>query len=186
MKKLKINLNPKKLTIFEQGFASVLNYLPLLILLVVFFSLVIGGIKAISLARTRQQSYLERSWQEWEPKYDQITSIKRRVSFLENQQEKLKKITSPKKTGIILLESVFFALPKNIWLEDFYFEDKLVQMKGYVVRWEQDSLASLEEFIGRLRAKKEFKEKFQKIDFKTRKTDFRGREVTQFFIECKK
>lgn len=185
MKKIKINLNPKKPATFEQGFGKILNYTPLLILLVTFFALVVIGVGVFSLAKAKEYNNYQSRWEEWEPKNKQLIEVKQELSGLEKTSEKIKEVLAPENTGIVLLESIFSSLPKNIWFKKLHFEKSLVNIQGYVVEWEKNPLASLENFINQLQKDKNFSKRFTKISIKdTKNINFNGVETTQFTIKC--
>lgn len=186
MKKLKINLSPNKPTNLDENFSKILNYLPLLILGVVFFAFILGVFEIATFVKARQLNSLEKVWQDWEPKHNEMSGIKQRRLALRREKQDLKEITSPQDKSF-LLEAIFTVIPKNIWLQRVDYLQDSVKISGYILRWEEDTIASLESFIGGLQEFKSLFEQFNTISIKDAKTiDFRGREVTQFFLECKK
>ncbi|MFO8053287.1 MAG: hypothetical protein R6U54_04970 [Candidatus Omnitrophota bacterium] len=187
MKKIKINLNPKKPAMLDQGLGKALDYTPLLVLLVVFFALLVSGVGLFSLINATKYNNYEKLWKNWESKSNQLTKIKGNMSGLKREFNKISEVVTPQHTGVILLNSVFSALPKNIWLKSILFEQEITKVEGYVVEWDKDSLASLEDFINGLQENEGFSKKFTTIDIKdTERINFNGVEVTQFIIECKK
>ncbi|MCF7873449.1 MAG: PilN domain-containing protein [Candidatus Omnitrophica bacterium] len=187
MKKLKINLNPRKPAVFGQGLGKVLDYIPLLILLVVFFALLVSGIGLFSLTKAAKYNGYKKIWKKWEPKSNQLADIKRDLSSLQREFNRIKDVLIPEYTGVMLLNSMFSALPKNIWFKNINFEQKAVEFEGYILKWDKDSLASLEDFINNLQENESFSKEFKTIDIKdTKRTNFNGVEVTQFIIKCKK
>lgn len=187
MKKIAINLNPKKPDTFNQGLEKVLDYIPLLIFLVIFFALAAGSIGLFSLAKAKKYNNYQSIWEKWESKDNELTKIKRNLAGLKKESRKIEKVITPSYTGVTLLNGLFSALPKNIWFKNLRFDQKMISIEGYIVEWDKDPLTSLEHFIENLKTDKNFLQGFQKIDIKdTQKTDFNGVEVTQFSIECKK
>ncbi|MCF7870674.1 MAG: PilN domain-containing protein [Candidatus Omnitrophica bacterium] len=187
MKKIAINLNPKKPDTFNQGLEKILDYTPLLAFLVIFFALIAGSVGAFSLVKAKKYNGYQNIWKKWEPKNNKLTKIKANLSGLKKESRKVEKAITPAYTGVNLLNSFFSALPKNIWLKNLHFTQKMINVEGYIVEWDKDSLASLENFIESLKANENFLQEFKRIDIKdTKKTDFNGVEVTQFIIECKK
>lgn len=187
MKKVKINLSPKKLTVFDENFNKVLGYLPLLALLVLFFVLVVGLVGAASSVKSRQHNNLKTVWQEWEPRHRELLDIKRGISTSKRHLKNLQNLVVSQNRGVYLLEGLLVALPENIWLESLHFKGDSTELSGYIVSWEEDSLVSLKKFIDNLQKERKFQELFARINIKdTKKINFRGREITQFFLECKK
>jgi Tfp pilus assembly protein PilN len=187
MKKITINLNPKKSDTFNQGLEKALDYTPLLVFLVIFFALVTGSIGLLSSAKANKYNSYQSIWKKWQPKNNKLVEIKRSLSGLKKEFHKTEKATNPRYTGVTLLNGLFSALPKNIWFKNLRFDQKMVSIEGYIVEWDKDPLTSLENFIENLKTDKRFLEEFQKIDIKdTKRTGFNGVEVTQFIIECKK
>jgi Tfp pilus assembly protein PilN len=187
MKKIKINLNPKKPAIFDQGLGKALDYTPLLILLVIFFALLVVGAGLFSLTKAARYNHYQNIWKKWESKSDQLVEIKRNRASLEREFNRIKDVVTPGYTGVTLLNSLFSALPKNIWFKNIFFQQKIIEVEGYVVAWDKDPIVSLENFINNLQKSEGFSKKFEKIAIKdTKKTNFNGVEVTQFIIECKK
>ncbi len=187
IKKININLNPNKQNGIEEGFAKVLSYTPLLILLLLFFLLVTGVIEVVSQAKMSQKKRLSGVWQEWEPRHRDLMSLRRDTSALKRQKKEIKGVVSSEDTGIIFLEKVGSYLPENIWLDNLRFTEGLAQINGYIVRWEEDTLASLEKFINTLQEDESFQERFRQTNIRdTKRIMFRGKEVTQFFLECRK
>jgi Tfp pilus assembly protein PilN len=187
MKKIKINLNPRKPAIFDQGLGKVLDYIPLLMLLVVFFALLIGGIGLFSLTKAARYNHYQNIWKKWEAKSNQLAEIKRNRINLERDFNRIKDVVTPEYTGVTLLNNLFSALSKNIWFKNISFEQKMLEIEGYVVVWDKDPIVSLENFINNLQKNEDFSKKFKKINIKdTKKINFNGVEVTQFIIECKK
>lgn len=187
MKKIKINLNPKKPAAFEQGFGKILDYTPLLILLVIALGLIIGAVAIFSGIKARQYSNYQKIWQEWKPKNNELVNVKRKISGLKKTSEKIKEVMLPDNTGKDLLKSLFAALSENIWFKKVQFENDKVDIEGYVLEWEKNPLVSLENFINQLQADQYFSKKFTNIDIKdTKSITFNGQEATQFIIECRK
>ncbi len=187
MKRIKIDLNPKKSTVFGENFGKFLSYTPLLALVVVFFALLAVGIGVFSLVKAKQYDNYREMWQQWEPKGQQLIAVKRKLSSLKKEQKKIEEVVFPDITGLGLLEGVFSALSKNIWLEKLYFRKNMGNIKGYVVEWEKNPLVSLEGFINRLQQDEIFSKKFKKIEIQdTKNVNFNGAETTQFVLECRK
>lgn len=187
MKKIKINLNPRKVDDSGGSFARALNYTPLLLLAVIFFALIFGVVEVVSQVKARRYKNISLTWQEWEPKHREIVNMKREISALERQEKRLEELMFAQDAGIILLEGLFSFLPDNIWLESLRFGGNSAQIRGYIVRWEEDALSSLEKFINNLMEDKDFKDNFKEVNVReTQRVRFRGREVTQFFLEWKK
>lgn len=187
MKKVQINLNPKKLAAVDEKLKKVFAYSPALMLLVVFFALLITIIGLVAAARSRRYSKLEDAWARWEPKYSQVLEKKSAINNLRQEKRNLEEAFFSQEAGIILLEGLFSALPKNIWLSKLDFQNELVEIEGYALEWEEGALTSLRNFINALQENEKFQDRFGEARIKdTGSLDFRGREVTQFFLECKK
>ncbi|MCF7869602.1 MAG: PilN domain-containing protein [Candidatus Omnitrophica bacterium] len=187
MKKIKINLNPRKPTIFDQGLGKALDYIPLLILLVIFFALLVGGIGLFSLTKAARYNHYRNIWKKWESRSSQLDEIKDNRDSLERELSRIKDVVAPKYTGITLLNNLFSALPKNIWFKNVFFEQEAIKVEGYIVAWDEDPIVSLENFINNLQESEDFSKKFERMSIKdTKRTNFNGVEVTQFIIECKK
>ncbi|MCF7887259.1 MAG: hypothetical protein K9L71_02470 [Candidatus Omnitrophica bacterium] len=187
MKKIKINLNPKKPAIFDQGLEKALDYIPLLILLVIFFALLVGGVGLFSLTKAAKYNHYKNIWKKWESRSNQLAEIKRNRASLERELDRIKDVVTPGYTGVALLNSLFSALSKNIWFKNIFFEQKITKVEGYVVVWDKDPIVSLENFINNLQESEDFSKRFGRISIKdTKRINFNGVEVTQFIIECRK
>ena len=86
-----------------------------------------------------------------------------------------------------MLAEIFNSLPKNIWLEELDFDKDMIILIGYVVKWKEDYLASLDKFIKHLGNEDYFHSIFADIGLKnSRKSRVNNVEVVRFKIECKK
>jgi hypothetical protein len=84
-----------------------------------------------------------------------------------------------------IFEDIFSSLPKNIWFNNISLKKDILDIRGYVVKLDEDYLVSLEKFINNLKAKQNFSSRFKKINIKdSQKNDFHGAEVLEFYIEC--
>ncbi|MCM8787769.1 MAG: hypothetical protein NC935_06965 [Candidatus Omnitrophica bacterium] len=187
MGKIDINLVPKqenqKSAFFEnilayRGFLATIFLFATLIILILYFSVFI---------RTANLNSYTKKWKKWQPQFNEITTIKKQITELENLKKELEKVTIPNVFISKVLEDIFCALPENIWLEKLIYEKKFLSIKGYVVKLDEDYMISLDNFIKGLNSRKYFSSIFKQVNVKgSAKENFFGIEVLNFEIECLK
>lgn len=187
MNKISINLNPQKKDISADFLRNLTVYTPLMGLatIIIFFSIVLLQIFALN--RAHSYNVYKKKWKEWEDKFNLINALKKEISDLEASQEKLNKLIAPKCEAALISEDIFSSLPKNIWFESLNLKEGSLDLSGYVVKWDEDYLVSLDNFVNSLIEKSYFSSKFTKVNIRdSKKTEFNGVEVLKFTIECKK
>lgn len=182
MDNIYINLSPKRKkeeNIFLKDFShyaglAAFFLLAIIIILVVFIVI-----------RASVYKYEDIKWSKWKEKYETISKMKKDISGLESDRNEFKKILTPKNQMAKIFEDIFSALPKNIWFNNMGLKKDTLDIRGYVVKIDEDYLVSLEKFINNLKAKEYFSSRFKKINIKdSQKNDFNGAEVLEFYVEC--
>jgi len=187
MKKISINLNPQKENITSVVLQNMLSYTPLVGLSAAAIFVVILLLQVLTLKKSHTVSTYSKEWVQWKVKADLITKVKREIIELESEIIVLQKLATPKNDVALILENIFSSLPKNIWFDKVDCEEGFIVLNGYVVRWQEDSLVSLDKFINALRKKEYFSSKFGRISIKeSRVTKVNKVEVLEFNIECRK
>lgn len=187
MKKIVINLSPQKENITSALLQNFISYTPLISLsAAVIFALVLL-LQLFALKKAHTVGVYTKKWAQWEEKADAIKEIKKELMRYEDEKDALQGLATPKNDITFILRDLFSSLPKNIWFEKIQYKEGFINLAGYVVRWEEDSVASLDKFINSLREKDYFSAKFAKINIKESKaSQFNNIDVLQFVIECKK
>lgn len=189
MSKIIINLNPKKERVSSEVLQNVVAYTPLAILAAAVFLILVLGLQIVSLKKMHTNSVYNKKWAQWEQKYKSIQAIKMEIANLENENNDLQKVTTPKYKLEAIFGDIFAALPRNIWFNNLNFDKGTLTLKGSVASWgdnSEDYLVSLDKFINSLREKNYFSSKFNKINInESQKNNFNGIEVLEFAIECK-
>lgn len=187
MKRIVIDLNPDKKHALGENVQRVINFTPVLVLLSlgIFVLLVILQAAIIQKKHKLNESTIqEESWQE---KANVIQLLKTEIFELEKEKNILREVIVSEDEVAKILNDIFSSMPKNIWFDSFNFNGEIISLAGYVVKWKEDSLASLEKFIGSLGNKQYFSSKFKRAHIvDSKKVDFNGVEVLKFNIECKK
>jgi len=182
MDKIYINLSPKQKREENALLKKISYYISLctLLLLVIIIALgVLIGIKA------SVYKYDEIKWAKWKEKYTTLGGIKQDIVNLENEKNEFKKLLTPKNQMSDIFEDIFSSLPKNIWFNNMDLKKDTLDIRGYIVKIDEDYLISLEKFINNLKAKEYFSSRFKKINIKdSQKKDFNGAEVLEFYVEC--
>ncbi len=182
MDKIYINLNPKQKKEKSDFLKEFLYYVAIstVILLAVLVVLwIFIGIRASI------YKYEGVKWSKWKEKYETIDRIKKDISVLEGDKIEFKKILTPKNKIAGIFADIFSSLPKNIWFNNISLKKDILDIRGYVVKLDEDYLVSLEKFINNLKAKQNFSSRFKKINIRdSQKNDFHGAEVLEFYIEC--
>lgn len=187
MKKISINLNPQKENVTAAVLEKIVSYTPLAGLTAVLVLVLIVFLQMFVFKQTYDYSKYNKKWRMWEGKYEEMKKIKKGIAKLEKEKNKLEEIAAPKYDIVFILEDIFSSLPKNIWFEKLEFEKGAINLRGYVVTWDEDYLVSLDRFINSLRENEYFSSKFIKLSIKeSKRTIFNGVETLKFIIECKK
>ncbi|MCK9574322.1 MAG: PilN domain-containing protein [Candidatus Omnitrophica bacterium] len=182
MDNIYINLSPKQKkeeniflkNFFYYGGVGVFFLLAVIVILVIFIVI-----------RASVYKYEDIKWSKWKDKYETISKIKKDLAALDGDRNEFKKILTPKNQMAKIFGDIFSSLPKNIWFNSMSMKKDTLDIRGYVVKIDEDYLVSLEKFINNLKAKKYFSSKFQKINIKdSQKNDFNGAEVLEFYVEC--
>ena len=187
MKKISINLSPQKENIASVVLQDVLSYTPLVGLGAAAIFVVILLLQVFTLKKSHAVGVYSKEWVQWEDKAGVIDKAKKEISDLESEKTAVQELIMPKNDAVLILENVFSSLPKNIWFSKVDCEEGVIVLAGYVVRWQEDNLVSLDKFINALREKEYFSSKFGKINIReSRITKVNKVEVLEFNIECRK
>lgn len=187
MSKIEINLNPKKEEAYSKALQGIGSYAPWAGLAVAAVLVLAALLQTFVFVKSRSYAAYGKQWQAWEGKANLMREIKSGIGGLETEKNGLAALTSPKHKVVLIFEDIFSSLPKNIWLESMESKEAAVGIKGYVARWQEDYLVSLDKFINSLREKKAFSSSFSRINIKkSQKIVYNGVEALQFVLECKK
>lgn len=187
MKKIVINLSPQKTKTSNLGLENIIVYTP-----IVAISAIVGlGLVLLLHLAVLKQAHSHSSklkvWKKWESKAKTLGETKQKIAESRTRLDQLAAVLTPKYEMSSVLGDIFSVLPKNIWFKELDFYEKALVIKGYVVKWNQDYLASLDGFIKALRERGYFSSKFNSLSIKgSQKVNFNGLEVLKFTIECKK
>ncbi|MFA7677050.1 MAG: hypothetical protein WCY34_02650 [Candidatus Omnitrophota bacterium] len=186
-KRIYINLNPQKKDVADLTLQNFVNYTPLIGLAAAIVLVIIILFQAVALRKMYTARVYSNKWLKWEDKAKLIREVKSGIGLLNKEKESLREVLTPRYEMVFLLEDIFSSLPKNIWFEGLVLDKDFLDLRGYVVRWQEDYLVSLDKFINSLRKKKYFSSVFSKIKIKNSQIDkVNGVEVLRFFIECKR
>lgn len=187
MKKVVINLNPQKEKISSLALQKIISYTPLAAISAVLGLVLLLLLNFEILRRVQSYAFYNTRWKEWSEKAKVLGDVKFQMGKLKEENKQLEKILTPGYQMATVLGDIFVSLPKNIWFENFDFHDQFLKIEGYVVKWNQDYLVSIDEFIKGLRQKEYFSSRFGSLEIiESRKVDFNGQEVLKFIIECKR
>lgn len=182
MDKIYINLSPKQ----EKTETAVLSNLPYYLSMAIagcFIIVVLLGIFIV--IRMGVSRYYQGKWSKWKEQYTTLSKIKNEISRLEVQKNELNKILTPQNQMAKIFNDIFASLPQNVWFSSMALKKDSLDMKGYVVKVDEDSLLSLEKFINNLKSKEYFSSKFKKVNIKnSQETGFNGIQVLEFDVEC--
>ena len=187
MKKIVINLSPKKEKITGVILQNMVSYTPLAGVITSFVLILILLLQLFIFRQNYEYKNYNQRWKKWESKYNSIKKIKEEISRLKEEKGEIEEITTSQYDIVFVLSDVFSSLPKNVWFKELIFKEGSIDLKGYVVIWGEDYLISLDRFINSLREKEYFVSRFSKVDIKeSQKVTFNGLETTKFIIECRK
>ena len=187
MKKISINLSPQKEDVTSVVLQKMISYTPTVGLSLVVFSALLLLLQIFIAKQTYTYGGCEKKWEGLEDKYNLIEGIKEEIRALEEEKQKLEKVATPEHNIVLILGDIFSSLPKNIWFDGLNFKGETIDMRGYVVGWNEDYLISLDGFINSLREKDYFSLKFSRVNIKkSAKEKYNGAETLKFSIECKK
>ena len=182
MDNIYINLSPKQKkeeNIFVKDFSYYSG------LAAIFLLAIIIALGVFIAMRAGVYKYEDIKWSKWKERYETIEKIKKDIAGLEGDRNEFKRILTPKNQMAKIFEDVFSSLPKNIWFNTMGLKKDTLDIRGYVVKIDEDYLVSLEKFINNLKAKEYFNSRFKKINIKdSQKNNFNGAEVLEFYIEC--
>jgi Tfp pilus assembly protein PilN len=182
MEKIYINLSPKAVTFDSAILKKFSYYLSWAAASLLALVLILGILAANRAAKCN--SY-QAKWKSWEDKSKTLAEIKRKLLELENEKNEFQIIVTPQNKIADIFEDLFVSLPTNIWFDALSLKKDSLSLKGYVVRVDEDYLASLEKFINSLKKREYFSTKFKKINIvNSQKNNYNGAEVLEFNIEC--
>ena len=188
LNKIAINLNPRKDKLDEVIGEIISGYKPLIIIAVV--GVLILNVLLHFFVGIKAEIYknYEKEWKKWQGNYNLLSRLKNETVTLEKRKKEFEKVIYPNVEMAQVLGILFSAMPKNIWLESVNFNNETLTLEGYVVRWHEDYLVTLNRnLIAPLRKSSYFSSKFAKINIKaTKKKIINKVEVLNFGIECGK
>jgi len=185
MRKIEINLYPyssseKKIDVLiEKYFPFVfLGFLFLFLMNILLFFL--NGFITFPLKKIKQK------WEKISPQIEKLNNLKREINKLKIKKADLESFYQERVSISHIFADIFKALPKNMWLEKIAYSNRELFLSGYVVKWEKEYLATIDAFIKNLKKEEYFSKIFKNLALKdTRKTEYRGREVTYFILQAK-
>ncbi|MCM8819668.1 MAG: hypothetical protein NC925_02620 [Candidatus Omnitrophica bacterium] len=187
MGKININLIPKQESQESALFENIRTYKTLSITIFLFTTALLIILYLFVFIRIASLNSYTKKWKGWQPHFNEIAKIKKQIAELENSKKELERITTPDVFISKVFEDIFYALPENIWFEKLIYEKKGLNLKGYVVKLDEDYMISLDKFIKGLNSKKYFSNIFKRVNVKgSSKENFFGIEVLSFEIECLK
>ncbi len=187
MNRISINLSPKKETATTAAAQNIISYTPLVVLAGLAIFTILLFMQVIFLKKNHTHGIYKKEWAQWEHKAIAMRGIKDEITLLDYELCRLRKISTPGYGLGYILADMFSALPKNIWFESLRFKEEVIELRGYVVKWNEDYLISLDTFINALGKSDYFSSRFGLVNIKTsQKEDFNGVKVLNFSIECKK
>ncbi len=187
MKKITINLNPRKQSNSGDFFQKTTPFTPLISLAAAAVLVLILALQLVVFKKAHTSSRVSHRERSWQDKADLIRQLKKEIQELDSEKRSLEKLVAPEYEVARILDDLFSSTPKNVWFEHLKFQDDFIDLNGYVVKWDEDCLVTLDRFINLLRKKVYFSQKFSKVNIKdSQKVNFYGVEVLKFIIECKK
>ena len=182
---IRVNLNPNKDNIPSLALQKLISFTPLLGVGLVVVTIALLVLQIFILKMTYSYNISKRNWKKWEDKFNITKKIKSEISELEVEKENLQEIITPEYKISLVLENIFSSLPENIWFEKLNFKEGFINIKGYVVKWEEDYLISLDKFMNHLQSKEYFSKKFNNVSLKkSKKAQFSNVEILEFSIQC--
>lgn len=187
MRKVVINLSPQKYKTPSLNIKKITAYLPLVAIGAVIGLGLIFLLQLVAMKKAYTHASKAKAWRQWEEKAKILQELKGQIAQLETERDKLNKALTPSYQMSKVLGDIFSSLPKNIWFQNFGLKEEVLEIQGYVVKWNQDYLQSLDSFINALREKEYFSSSFSILEIKeSQKVDFNGVECLKFIIQCKK
>ncbi len=185
--KIVINLNPKKEESPGLFLQKLISSTPLIILSVIFILPILLLLQLFIMGQTRNVNIKNNKWNEWGIKSNEIQSIKSEIVNLEKVKIDLESVVNPKNDIALILGEIYAALPKNIWFSKLSFTGERMVLKGFVVKWQDDYLSSVDKFINNLMKQEYFKSKFENVNMtESEQVKFNGIEVLKFSVKCEK
>ena len=187
MEKTRINLNPQKENTLSFVLRMLSAYTPFVVVGVIVVGLLLGVLQIFTTVRTHIYTRYTSEWDEWKGKEGEIKRMKAEISSLSAKADTLQQIATPENSVGVYLNEIFAALPLNIWFDSLTVRKEAIDLNGYVVKWEEDYLVSLDRFIEGLKSKELFSQKYNKISIKrSEKADYKGVEVLRFGLTCQR
>ncbi len=185
MRKININLSPQKEKISSALMQQVVSHTPMVGLGIIAVFFIILLLQIFGFLRMHAHSAYSQKWEQWGQKAQTIKQLKVEIASLDQKNKQLEDIATPTIDTVLILDDVFASLFKNIWFDALNYKDQSIYLKGYIVRWEEDYLMTLDKFINSLRQKEYFSSKFNKINIRTsKKAKFNNVDVLEFVLEC--
>lgn len=186
MNKISINLNPRREKIESVIAQNIIPFIPFMVLAAGVLFAIILILNFILLGKVNIYNSYNKKWRQWKDKAQLVAGIKKEMEELTAEKEEFGKITIPRYQIAMIFDDIFAVLPKNIWFQQLNFTEDSLNIKGYVVMWNEDYLTSLvDNFIRPLKGRKYFSSKFGKINVgESKKQIFNETEVLEFSVEC--
>lgn len=186
MGKIYINLNPQKEKLINIIFYNLASYTHFVAFAAGFLLIVIFIFNAAVFFRGRVYSRYQRFWVEQKDKFDLLNEIKQERAVLSSQKEAFLAVTDVGYRADRMLDDIYSVLPNNIWFNKLDFKQGRIDLRGYVVQWQEDYLVSLvDNFVEPLKKKAEFSSNFKTVNIRnSKRVFFNGIEVLEFNLEC--
>ncbi|MCP4653383.1 MAG: hypothetical protein GY858_08400 [Candidatus Omnitrophica bacterium] len=185
MKKIKINLHPVQAQEETKLVKTAGQYMPFAILGLA--GLIVANLIIFAFANVLRLSYSGRHkhWKSLSPQVQEIVQLKDELQKHIVEKKDFQNLLSEHLSFSQIMAEFFSSAPKNIWLRDMSINEETVKINGYVVKWKEDRLVSLDKLIKALNEQTYFIEKFRNVGLKNyRKSTLNGVDIIEFRMEC--
>jgi Tfp pilus assembly protein PilN len=187
MSKIEINLYPYQGS-QERGFVQILEqFFPYVFLggiLLLFLNVILYFASGFFSAPYNR---LSNEWTQSSAKVRFLEQTQKSDQELQAKEKRYKDLFSSQLVFSDIFSEVYKALPENVWFESITYSGESIIFSGYVVKWKEDYMVSVDSFVKGLKQSPYFSKEFKVIEPKgTRKDEFNGVEVTKFEVECRK
>jgi Tfp pilus assembly protein PilN len=187
MNKIEINLYPYQGN-QEKGFVQILEqFFPYVFLggiLLLFLNVILYFTSSFFSAPYNR---LSNEWTQSEPKVNALTQAQKSSEELLAKDKRYKDLFDSQLVFSQVFSEVYKALPDNLWFDSISYSGGVIEFSGYVVKWKDDYMVSIDKFVKGLKQSPYISKEFKIIEPKgTRKAEFNGIEVTKFEVECRK
>jgi len=185
MKKITINLSP-----FKKQEASPLTkalnpHIPLILLVLAIFILL--NVLVFTLANIFNVSLisLENTHKNLSPSVKDVQTLKDTLAAQIKEKKDYQTILVPEIQLARILADTYAAVPKNVWLKSLTFDKNSLALEGSVVKWKEESMATLDKFIKDLNKQTYFVSVFKNSGLKNyKKNKIQNTETIDFALEC--